>query len=404
MWRFLTPVVEAAVLSGRLPRPVVNAAFAAAVSAVRVIGFISSSAASAAWLEFGNILEAIRHFATSRFDTVSLAVHDEGLAALGGAEKAGRSLSFGEPTFEALWALEGLGYRNAKLALKAKSNRPLDLGMAMRLPARHRGIFHVGSTIALAQDCLRRTARNSPADPADALASYLRICGEQVPKTLRGIEAESLGFVSATLFPEVLERAADIVSAHHRPLSAFFWHGVGRGLYLKYPPALGGPGRSWPALCSTLNASLDAEDEANTLAGYGWALGLVNLRHPSVICGRVSAFRSSGRDTEQLLRGLGEAFLCWLHWKGWDEKPEGIRKFAAVEGRLRGKQAGRGQQSEAWSNLVTASLDRLPETSPADLPFGRTYGEMLGPRADNPRDQEGSPQPRLARDSPGGVK
>ena len=109
MWRFLTPVVEAAVLSGRLPRPVVNAAFAAAVSAVRVIGFISSSAASAAWLEFGNILEAIRHFATSRFDTVSLAVHDEGLAALGGAEKAGRSLSFGEPTFEALWALEGLG-------------------------------------------------------------------------------------------------------------------------------------------------------------------------------------------------------------------------------------------------------------------------------------------------------
>ena len=37
MWRFLTPVVEAAVVSGRLPRPVVNAAFAAAASAARVL-------------------------------------------------------------------------------------------------------------------------------------------------------------------------------------------------------------------------------------------------------------------------------------------------------------------------------------------------------------------------------
>jgi hypothetical protein len=306
MWRFLTPVVEAAVVSGRLPGPLVNAAFAAATSAARVLG---GMAANAELLELGNILEAIRRFVPSRFDAASLAVHDEGLAALGGTDKAGRSLSvlsFGEPTFEALWALEGLGYRNAKIGLQAKPTRPLDLGIVMRLPVRHRGIFHVGSTIALAEGCLRRAARDSLVDPVDALRSYLRICGEQAPKTLHGIEAESLGFVSVTLFPEVLERAADVVSAHHRLLRAFFWHGVGRGLYLKYPAALGGPGRSWPALRSTLlNASLDAEDEANALAGYGWALGLVNLRHPSVICSRVNAFQSSARNTEQLLRGLG---------------------------------------------------------------------------------------------------
>ena len=383
MRRFLTPVVEAAVVSGRLPGPVVNAAFAAATSAARVLGGI---AASAELLELGNILEAIRYFATSRFEAASLAVHDEGLAALGGTEKAGRSLSFlsfGELTFEALWAIEGLGYRNAKLGLQAKPNRLLDLGMAVRLPARHRGIFHVGSTIALAEDCLRRSARDSRADPVDALRSYLRICGEQAPKTLRGIEAESLGFVSVTLFPEVLERAADVVSAHDRLLRAFFWHGVGRGLYLKYPPALGGQGRSWPALRSTLlNVSLEAEDEANTLAGYGWALGLVNLRHPSVICSRVNAFQSSARNAEQMARGLGEAFLFWLRWKGCDEKPDAIRKFATVK----------GHQAETWRDLVTASLGSLLETSGADLRFHRTYGEMLGPRADrHPRDQGGSP-------------
>ena len=383
MWWFMTPVVEAAVVSGRLPGPVVNAAFAAATSAARVLGGI---AASAELLELGNILEAIRHFATSRFDAASLAVHDEGLAALGGTEKAGRSLSFlsfGEPTFEALWALEGLGYRNVKLGLQAKPNRLLDLGMAFRLPARHRGIFHVGSTIALAEDCLRRAARDSRADPVDALGSYLRICGEQAPKTLRGIEAESLGFVSVTLFPELLERAADVVSAHHRLLRAFFWHGVGRGLYLKYPPALGGQGRSWPALRSTLlNAKLDAEDEANTLAGYGWALGLVNLRHPSVICSRVNAFQSSACHAEQMVRGLGEAFVLWLRWKEWDKKPGAIRKFATVE----------GHQAEAWRDLVTASLGSLSETSGADLRFHRTYGEMLGPSADrHPTDQGGSP-------------
>ena len=101
MWRFLTPVVEAAVVSGRLPGPLVNAAFAAATSAARVLG---GMAANAELLELGNILEAIRRFVPSRFDAASLAVHDEGLAALGGTDKAGRSLSvlsFGEPTFEA---------------------------------------------------------------------------------------------------------------------------------------------------------------------------------------------------------------------------------------------------------------------------------------------------------------
>ena len=366
MQRFIAPVVEAAVVSGRVPRSIVNAAFAVSGSVARSFGRV---AGSSQFLELANILEAMRHFAASRFDAASLATYGGELAPLGESNTAGRCLSFNEPTFEALWVLEGLGYRYAKLALQAKGNRLLDLGRATSLPVRHQGIFHVGSTIALAEDCMRRAITDPAADSGDAVHSYFEICREQAPETLWGIEAESLGFVVVTLFPRMLERAIDVVSTHHTPLRPFFWHGVGRALYLNHPLALGGVGRSWRALLGTVRASPDAADEASALAGYGWALGLVNLRQPLVIHDRARFFESSDWDTGQLRSGVAEAVLCWLRWKGWDEKPESIRTSAPVQ----------GQAAKDWCGLATTVLDCLPPPSPVERLHRRTYGEMLGP-------------------------
>jgi hypothetical protein len=68
---------------------------------------------------------------------------------------------------------------------------------------------------------------------------------------------------------------------------------------------------------------------------------------------------------------LGEAFLCWLRWKGWDERPESMRTCAPVE----------RQHAEDWCSLATMVLGRLPKANAANQPSKRTYGEMLGPRA-----------------------
>lgn len=361
MRRFVTAIVRAAVMSGRVPAPVLNVAFAAATAAARRLGRIANNTEL---LELSNSLDAIRCFATFRFDAPSLAACDQRLAPLGRPAGAARTLSFDEPTFEALWALEGLGYQNAKRTLKADRNCPLDLGIATRLPVRRQGIFHVGATMVLAEHCLRRATENSSVAPRETARAYLLICAEHGPSTLRGIEAESLGFVTVTLFSRILRRVSDAVSNHDQGLSAFFWHGVGRGLYMNCPPALGGPDRSWPAVRSTLNMSLGAEDEANALVGYGWVLGLVNLRQPPVIRARLDAFSPSSSDTEHLSRGLREAFLCWLRWKGWDGKTDTIKTFAPTD----------GQRADAWCALAITVLPQQPETS-----TDRTYGEILAP-------------------------
>ena len=219
--RFMTRVVEATVVYDRLPRPLVRLTFDAASGAARAVGRFSGSAP---WLELGNIFEAIRYFTTSRFSSSSLATYGETWAAFGGPDGA-QSLSFGEPTFEAMWALEGLGYRSAKLALESKPRRLHDLSVCAGLPAQRRGILRVGSTIVLAQDVLARAEQSSPPGLDDALESYFRICNDQSPSEFRGIEAESLGFVSTTMFPSALLTVAGLVAARHRPLHGFFWHG-----------------------------------------------------------------------------------------------------------------------------------------------------------------------------------
>ncbi len=380
--QFMTRVVEAIVVYDRLPRPLVGLAFDAASGAARTVGRFTGSAP---WLELGNIFEAIRHFATSRFSSSSLAIYGETWAAFGGPDGA-QSLSFGEPTFEAMWALEGLGYRSAKLAIESKPGRLHDPSVTAGLPAQRRGILRVGSTSVLAREVLARAEQASPPGLDDALESYFRICNDQAPSEFRGIEAESLGFVSMTMFPSALLTVAGLVAARHRALHGFFWHGVGRALFMKYPAALGGPGRSWSLLRASLPASLDSETEANALEGYGWALGLVNLRSPLVIRTRLDGFELLPREATHLMRGLDEAFLCWLRWSGWDGRRESIESFAAADHR----------RSAAWCDIANLALDRVSVSNRAGSPDSPTYGELLVPAV--------APQPVPAKANPAGAK
>ncbi len=364
MRRLATAVFRKAVLCGRVPAPVNNVMLAAGSAGARGVARI---AGGVGLLELGNILDAVRYFATYRFDTPSLAACNEYLAAFGNPAHAARTLSLNEPTFEALWALEGLGYRSAQRALRESSRRAVDLGVAVRLPIRLQGIFRVGVTVVLAEDCLGYAVKEGTVGWREAVRSYFQVCDERSPERLRGIEVESLGFVAATLFPGALRHAHDTVSRYDQRLSPLFWHGVGRGLYVQYPPALSEMGRSWPLLRSVLNSSPDASDEVAVLEGYGWALGLVNLRQPSVVRRRADTFASPGGEMDQLACGLREACLCWLRWKGWDGNDGSIKRFAPTE----------PQQAEDWHDLVSTLLSPL-ETNAASL-AGRTYGEMLVP-------------------------
>lgn len=313
------------------------------------------------------MLEAVRYFATYRFDAPSLAACDERFAVFGNPAHALRTLSLNEPTFEALWALEGLGYRNTQRVLKEHHRGPVILGAATRLPVRLQGIFHVGVTIVLAEDCLRHSAAEGTVDPREAVRAYFRVCDEQSSERWCGIEAESLGFVTATLFPATLPDVCVAVSQLEPRLSPFFWHGIGRGLYVQYPSALNAPRRSWPKLRALLNVSLDAEDEATILEGYGWALGLVNLRQPHVVRGRADTFVTSGGETDALRCGIREALLCWLRWRGWDGTVGSIGSLAPTDPR----------HAEDWRGLVSTLVG--PSETNAARWLDRTYGELLVP-------------------------
>ena len=272
-----------------------------------------------------------------------------------------------ESTFETLWTLEGLGYRSAQQALKKKPGGPFVLEVAARLPVRLQGIFHVGAAIVLAKDYLGRAAKDTTVDSREVARSYFQACAGPSSQRLRGIAAESLGFVAATLFPKALQHTSDAVRQEGPGSIAFFWHGVGRGLYLQYPPALSRLGRSWPLLRSVLNVLPGVEDEAKILEGYGWALGLVNLRQPSVVRRRSDSFATRGDETDALRCGLREALCCWFRWQGWDGTAGSIGAFAPTDPR----------HVEDWRTLAS-TLIGASETNAACW-LDRTYGELLVP-------------------------
>lgn len=201
----------------------------------------------ARWLELRNKITAYRlfegcvdHLASSRLDSYSR-----------------------------LFAAEGYGYRYVLWALRAEMP-------AMLSPI----AIHAGVGLQLAEQTLINI--NDGKGEEDLLTDFLLACEQNARNGYSGIMQETLGLVAWTLYPhwiELLNKRLRVMSVLSRER---FWHGVGRGIYFvpgNISPSCAAP---WKGIHMCISEPPDETAKLNALAGFCFALTLVNLRQPEV--------------------------------------------------------------------------------------------------------------------------
>jgi hypothetical protein len=275
-----------------------------------------------AWAEHGNRLHVFRLF--------QYADHALAHAASDGVEdrlEAARGLD----PFERVWVTEGIGY--------ASRRAPAD---AAWLPPESLVPLHAGAGLAIASRWLRH------AGDLDTAAIVAGVAGECRRASVGGFERvafEALGLAVRTLAPQLVPWFDSALAARPAVDRACFWHGVGRGSYFAISNWQRVDVPAARVIASIRKQAPAAIAERNAIAGFTWAVTLVNLRSPEVIEGYVSAL-SGVCDGAAQANGLEAALIVWQHAAPDDDSVERLLAYSP----------GARAASLEWNRMVPEAI------------------------------------------------
>lgn len=303
--------------------------------------------------------------------------------------------------FAALWGIENLGYRYAE-SERRRGADPLRLFDPVRvgeLPARALPMLHAGVGLSLARRALAGAAESAdpsadlfPPESADpsggspkspALTGFSESADPSPEPFARGdgraesghgaaavrvarllhelshpghwtAAVECLGLITRFFHPLRLPEVATRLAFDAPEVVAPFWHGVGRCHY--FLPAEMLPRRGhWGRMLDRLEAEAPpGAARANAMAGWVWALVLVNQRHPAVVeqflerhGSRLAADSAGGRGNEGRPRDAfasGVAAACAVRELTSPRHP--------VTGSFLAHRPGDPATAEAWREVV----------------------------------------------------
>lgn len=252
-----------------------------------------------AWQEFQNKLQVFYLF--EHMDS-ALKVSD---AEFSLPELVARAAALGP--YYSVWATEGVAhfYADLKLQKNAVCADILPDNVARLLPGSAMLPFHAGMGLSLAEFLLSR------ADHCEnAVDAFIHSCRRNSQNGYAQVAYEALGLVVRNLYPHWVEPIHRYLSSDGELLSCF-WHGVGRAIYfspLNFLPHRSAP---WGGIEMCLSESPGALAQRNALAGFVWALALVNILHPEIIA---SFLAHHGRDVPQsdaFINGIYSAVVAW---------------------------------------------------------------------------------------------
>jgi hypothetical protein len=207
----------------------------------------------------------------------------------------------------AVWAVEGLGH--GYTGRKSYQTRPAGLfkNSEVHLPAWSIVPLHTGMGLALAQSIL------SGADDCKVGADrFLESCQRNSQEDCWEAAYEALGLVVFNLYPHWLLPLHHYLSQQQELLS-YFWHGVGRAIYftpLNLPPWRSAP---WAGLVMCMSETPTALARRNALAGFSWAMTLVNIRHPQIL-GLFLRHHAAGLAApDAFINGVYSSAVVWQH-------------------------------------------------------------------------------------------
>jgi len=210
-----------------------------------------------------------------------------------------------------VWATEGVGHYFADAYLKDHSDpsalmsRPDSLGV----PGSSLVPLNAGLGLALAEwllgvGCGRRMDRHS-------LTTFVELCLCNCSPGYEGVGFEALGLVARSLYPHLMSAIDELLARHYPDLLEYFWHGAGRAVYFSLTQLFPFRSEPWHGLEMCLRESPHALGKRNAVAGFAWALALVNIRHPEIVAAFLDRRATQVPNPEALVNGLCSALLVW---------------------------------------------------------------------------------------------
>jgi hypothetical protein len=222
--------------------------------------------------------------------------------------------------------------------------------------------MHAGMGNAVAEEALSRLGyRPSQADLREALEGFFERCYAASRPGWHENAIEAIGLAVRTLHPHLLKQVSEAIGEMEGVVDSenaqrLFWHGVGRALYFVPMNFMTFGGSHERGLRATIDEASTLEDRRNTVAGFVWAVTLVNIRQPAVLRSMLRACRDI-RMPAAVSNGIVSALMVWKHMVPFKD-PVLVPYLGAV--------TPMAPESQLWNELVALPVARaFAETLPA---------------------------------------
>jgi hypothetical protein len=216
--------------------------------------------------------------------------------------------AYGLSSFDALWAVEGVGHYYADQCwaregppqgLLAEANAPV--------PAKSLLMLHAGMGLCFADRLVGAlTSESTEEEVREALEQFVTLCKDNSRAGYLGASVESLGIVTRDFYPDLSKIVSEQFRLIAPELTGFYWHGIGRAIYFSRKFFL-------PHLFSMWNnVNVEAETEPERMgvkAGLTWAFTLVNMRHPAVVETEVRAYARDSEHAKAFSNGVSSCIV-----------------------------------------------------------------------------------------------
>jgi hypothetical protein len=258
------------------------------------------------WEELRNKIDAFSLFEHVDLELKLAAGADRSLAAL-----VRRAQRLGP--YYGVWATEGIGHYYADSHLSR--GRPIDALLSNQqshsLPEASLVPLHAGIGLALAEALLADIDRLGSSQTKRRVSDFVKLCRDAFQSEYVEIIYEALGLAARNLYPHLISTMHTSLSATSEELPDFFWHGVGRALYFSPSTFLSCPSAQWKAFRMCMNEPPDQLRRRNALAGFAWALTLVNIREPRIMAAFLNHHGENMVEQDAFANGVCSALIIW---------------------------------------------------------------------------------------------
>lgn len=259
--------------------------------------------------------------------------------------------------YTSIWLMEGAAAR-----LTSSRGGSVSLRDLVDVPdpiAETKMALHTGAATVYARNAVDEGVRSGDrAGLTSAIEKFLESAESLSQPGYRRCTVEAIGLVARNLYPQVFTEISGHLASRSEEDYMLFWHGSGRGLYFN-PMHLTpiSQFRRW-MLDKSLSSAPNAAAVNNVVAGFFWALTLVNIRNPEVVANFLRSLPSSRwkPHAEAIRDGVGSALVVWKHLTREDQLAE-----AFIEHQIAG-----GGARESVEGIVETATARLSSYGDAD--------------------------------------